>query len=127
LKLATKKNKIIFFVTGSIIPIAALILIFALRLRITARKPVDPVLAVYLRFTGKLEKIGITKAPWSGPRDFAEKAASIRPDLDDEVKDITHIYIRLRYDLQERNKNLVNEFRRRVKKFRPKVLRKNGG
>ncbi|MEW7983075.1 MAG: DUF3488 and transglutaminase-like domain-containing protein [Candidatus Sedimenticola endophacoides] len=61
------------------------------------RERQDPVQRAYLRFCRRLERIGITRKPWQGPRDFAREASRHRPDLKPAVARITALYISIRY------------------------------
>lgn len=73
----------------------------------------DLVVALYARFCRKLEKQGLPKGPAEGPRDFARRVGTLRPDLAPAVRDIAEAYAALRYgdlgDL-EAFKRLTDEF-----------------
>jgi hypothetical protein len=83
---------------------------FMLRARRDRR---DPVVSLYARFCRKLEKHGMPRGPAEGPRDFARRIGSLRPDLAQPVRDIAEGYVALRYsgrgDLAA-FKRLIDEF-----------------
>lgn len=83
---------------------------FMLRARRDRR---DPVVSLYARFCRKLEKHGLPRGPAEGPRDFARRIGSLRPDLAQPVRDIAEGYVALRYsgrgDLAA-FKRLIDEF-----------------
>jgi len=59
--------------------------------------PRDPAVVAWQRFCRRLEKVGITRQPHEGPRDFARRAASERPDLAGAIGQVADHYIRVRY------------------------------
>ena len=125
--------KILGFGTGSWKEIARTIgiLLFAValcagivffRVRWRASRDTDPVARAYGRFCEKMASAGIEKSPGQGPRDFADLAAEKRADLQDPLKKITDIYVRLRYaplSEQERAREL-GRLKRHVEKFDPR-------
>ena len=63
----------------------------------TRRPWVDPVLRQYRRFCRKLGRRGLIRGPAEGPIAFAERIRGERPDLDAAVREITELYVSLRY------------------------------
>ncbi len=122
-KLKTFKNVLLLILAGGG-SIVLLILIFFIRLRSVTGKHDDPVHNIYLIFTKKLKKIGITRPPWIGPWEFAKKATSQRPDITAEINGITRLYTLIRYGGQRNDSQLFTDFRKMVKTFKPKVRRK---
>jgi transglutaminase-like putative cysteine protease len=58
----------------------------------------EPAVRLYARFCRKLERVGLHRRPHEGPVDFAERAATRRPDIKKTVDTITRLYVALRYD-----------------------------
>lgn len=79
----------------------------------------EPALAMYTRFTHKLARIGLARAPHEGPRDFAARCSAARPDLRTEVDAISALYIDARYGAGGAD---IAVLRRRVRAFRPRQL-----
>ncbi|MCW8826601.1 MAG: DUF4129 domain-containing protein, partial [Gammaproteobacteria bacterium] len=61
------------------------------------RQRVDPVVALYRRFCHSFNKMGVTHLASETPEQFAKKVTSVRPELTEEVGEITELYYRLRY------------------------------
>jgi transglutaminase-like putative cysteine protease len=80
--------------------------------------PQDPLNIIYRDFCEKLRAVGIDRQAHEGPMDFSNRVVANRPDLAEQVKQITHDYIRLRYSNDI--KPLLEDFARRVKQFKPK-------
>jgi len=83
------------------------------------RKPktADPAVTAYNRFLKKLARNGLVKRTGEGPRDFALRAASERPDAKEAIGTITTLFLRIRYGRQADPRD-VDQLRRRVKTFR---------
>lgn len=72
----------------------------------------------YDKFCSKLEKAGIKKTPYEGPREFLGRAAGLLPGIKDELASITGYYLSIRYGCDD-SKALKKQFIRSVKQFRP--------
>lgn len=105
--------------------LAAILVIFAgiavlfgaaFALRDLRRTPDDKIRAAYDRFCRKLARSGLRRGEAEGPREFAERASGMRPELADSVSEITDLYIRLRYagDATADGLQLLN---RRISRF----------
>jgi transglutaminase-like putative cysteine protease len=57
----------------------------------------DASLAAWNRFCAKLATAGLARAPHEGPLDFLARVRAARPDLGDDVEDITRRYVQARY------------------------------
>jgi len=77
--------------------IALVVLIVAIWLLWQRPRPPDPLLRQWLRFCAKLARRGLPRAPGEGPRDYAARVASARPDLGPTVMEIAERYQLLRY------------------------------
>ncbi|HKJ77770.1 MAG TPA: DUF4129 domain-containing protein, partial [Gammaproteobacteria bacterium] len=78
----------------------------------------DPVVAAYRRFGRKLARLGLAPAPAEGPRDLGRRVVRQRPELAGPVREITRLYIGLRYG-GRRTPERVRRLRRAVRRFRP--------
>lgn len=87
------------------------------RLKLT-EKPRDKVQDLYDRFCLKLSRKGFHRMPHQGPADFAKRIAIKRSDLEMPVKNITALYVRLRYSKNGGLEDL-KELASLVKKFNP--------
>ncbi|MBV1932083.1 MAG: DUF3488 and transglutaminase-like domain-containing protein [Porticoccaceae bacterium] len=75
----------------------------------------------FIQFCQRMERAGITRRPGEGPRDFAARIQSLRPDLADQVSSLTALYEQQRYNtatLDSRNLRL-KELRLKLRRFRP--------
>ncbi|MGM0593768.1 MAG: transglutaminase TgpA family protein [Pseudomonadota bacterium] len=77
----------------------------------------DPLVRLYQRFCRKLERAGIRRDLNEGPADFAERACHERPELAAAIRQITRLYIRLRYTRHRGGKDWET-LRRLVRGFR---------
>ncbi|WP_051822518.1 transglutaminase TgpA family protein [Desulfonatronum thiodismutans] len=95
-----------------------------------SRPPEDALDKIYAGFCRRLAKIGIPRFPQEGPRDYAFRAAGLRPDLAEPITAISADYIRLRYGASMRSGRDAtdasspeaqrSELARRVRAFRPR-------
>ncbi len=76
--------------------VAALVVVLALWMRRQTRTQ-DPVARAYQRLCGKLARTGVKRHPSEGPRDFCARVCRERPDLAQQVRRLTKLYIELRY------------------------------
>jgi len=95
-----------------VILVMLLLAIYMLR----PQKHSEPAVAWYSRFCAKLARIGLRRAGYEGPRDFARRVMASRPDLATDVQAITHAYIDIRYRSHVRT---LPAFKRRIRDFRP--------
>ena len=83
---------------GLLVLMTTLIALFSItmfRRRIAVKT--DPIYDQYNKFCKKLAKIGIVRSANEGPMAFAQRVASLRPDLAGMVGLISRLYINLRY------------------------------
>jgi transglutaminase-like putative cysteine protease len=70
--------------------------------------PRDTVKALYNRFCAKVARLGAARIPSEGPSDFCNRAGKFLPDKSGRIRQITNVYIALRYSAEanpaERNK-----------------------
>jgi len=83
------------------------------------RQRQDPVEKTYQQFCRKLARTGIEKGRSEGPRDFASRVCSVRPDMQANVWKISRVYMRLRYG-GSTDPVLVRELSYLVRQFRPR-------
>lgn len=85
---------LIIIMIGLLGAVLALITLFTLLRR---PRQADPVLRLYQQFCLKLEQAGLARGQDEGPADFASRVSTVRPDLAAAVRQISRLYIRLRY------------------------------
>ena len=90
------------------------LVLFAWMLRHIARP--DPVQAAWRQFCRKLGARGVARAPYEGPRDYAERAARMLPSAEQSIHQIAALYIALRYGRAQTGPQ-VSELRRMVKQL----------
>jgi hypothetical protein len=98
--------------------VAAIMAVYLLATR-TRPPRLDPAQRSYLRFCRKLARAGVRRAGHEGPRDFAARAARLRPDLAEPVQEFTARYLRLRYGDGASPRDL-EELSARATRFRPR-------
>jgi len=76
--------------------------------------------AAYLNFVSKFKRHGISKALSDTPNDFAKAAITVFPNQSKEIKEITNLYLMLRYGRQHTTKqeNKLKDFKQRAKRFK---------
>jgi hypothetical protein len=84
----------------------------------TRPPPKDEALKVYRRFLSKMARIGLPKAPYQGPLDYARFVVEQHPTLKREVSEIADCYIALRYG-HEGSLDALRDFRMHVRRFSP--------
>lgn len=82
------------------------------------RRPVDPALAAWRRFTKSLAARGVRWQPWEGPIAFADRVVTVRPEIAAAVHRIAKLYADLRYAPSPSAADL-ERLRRSVAEFRP--------
>ena len=80
-------------------------------------RSVDKTLRLYLRFCSKLARAGIRIGNSEGAKDFAERAVTLRPDLAGQIKEITRLFIRLRYEAQA-DESDFQALKKAIRKFK---------
>jgi transglutaminase-like putative cysteine protease len=81
-------------------------------------RPTEPLTRLYRLFCHRLAAVGLARAGHEGPRDFALRAATLRPDLAPSIERISALYCRLRFSGRGCREDLL-ELRREVRGFRP--------
>jgi protein-glutamine gamma-glutamyltransferase len=79
-----------------IVAIALLVIYFGW-MQLRTRSRADQVKALYERFCRKAARLGVRRDPWEGPADFSRRAALLLPDESERIRQISNIYIALRY------------------------------
>ncbi|MFA5242960.1 MAG: DUF3488 and transglutaminase-like domain-containing protein [Sulfuricella sp.] len=82
-----------------------------------SRQAIDPVLAAYQKFCAKLARRGIVRASSEGAVDFAARASRTRPELARQIRQITRLYVTLRYG--QRHAAWLPILRKAVQRFKP--------
>lgn len=76
----------------------------------------DPILKYYRQFCAKLAASGLPRNPAEGPLHYAERSAKALPHLAQQIFQITHLYVTLRYG-SVRDRELVQLLRLCVKQL----------
>jgi hypothetical protein len=79
-----------------IVAIALLVIYFGW-MQLRTRSPADRVKMLYERFCRKAASLGVRRDPCEGPSDFSRRAAAVLPDQSERIRQISDIYIALRY------------------------------
>jgi hypothetical protein len=81
----------------------------------------DAVVQQYERFCRKLERIGLVRQPFEGPRDFAERVVAAQPEMGRIVVAITDLYVSVHYAGENQELN-IKRLKNAVRSFRPAAL-----
>ncbi|MCP4694396.1 MAG: DUF3488 domain-containing transglutaminase family protein, partial [Desulfobacterales bacterium] len=100
--------------------IAAPVAVYCARIFKKTAVKTDAIQAVYLKFCDKTARIGVSRAPWSGPLDFARQISRQRGEIAGPAREIIDLYIRLRYD-RKGDKDDLKRLRRLVRRFSPRA------
>jgi protein-glutamine gamma-glutamyltransferase len=106
-------SSMIFLIIAFVILI--LIYITFILLKFTPEKR-DPVKSIYDKFCRKLSRCGIHRDISEGPVDFARRASLKRNDLAPQIKNITEMYIAIRYGS---NSTQIPKMQKQVHAFKP--------
>ena len=79
-----------------IVAIALLVLYFGW-MQLRTRSRMDRVKTLYERFCRKAARLGVRRDPSEGPLDFSRRAELLLPNESQRIRDISNIYIALRY------------------------------
>ncbi len=87
----------------------------------------DPATKLYLAFGSDLARVGLGRQRGEGPQDYCERVSVARPDLADEMKELTALYMRLSYlpagAIAVEEKDLtMQRFKREVRATRLRLL-----
>ncbi len=94
--------------------VIALFALFMLR-HMFAHRP-DKIQTAWLKLCRKLAKIGLPRAAHEGAQDYAQRIATVRPDIADAIRDLATRYSALRYGMGQ-DEQTQREFIRLIKKF----------
>ncbi len=75
----------------------------------------------YVRFCLRMERAGLARLSGEGPRDYAKRIVSMRPELQGDVTAITDLYEAQRYKNEQFNAGLL---RQKMRRFYPGLRRK---
>lgn len=101
---------------GILVTVAVVLLCYGAWLRWRTRQPPDRVKKLYNRFCRKAAQLGAQREPCEGPADFARRAAQLIPGESDQIRQISEVYMTIRYAPQWRGR-LIDEFARTVNAF----------
>ena len=84
-------------ITEILVVLAVLLVIYAGWMQLRTHSRVGRVKSLYERFCRKAARLGVRRDPWEGPSDFSRRAALLLPDQSERIRQISNIYISLRY------------------------------
>jgi protein-glutamine gamma-glutamyltransferase len=90
------RGPLVLIIEILIVAIALLVIYFGW-MQLRTRSRADRVKALYERFCRKAARLGVRRDPWEGPSDFSRRAALLLPDQSERIRQISNIYIALRY------------------------------
>lgn len=105
--------------------VAGTLVLGRMRVKALHRQPENATQSIYGRFLAKMRRAGMPKPPFQGPLDYARSVAERHPVLKRDVVEISDRYVDLRYG-HGGGDSAVEQFRRRVRRFRPKRLMRGG-
>jgi len=82
------------------------------------RPHLDPGVALYQQFCKKLARLGIEKADYEGPQDFARRAQAALPEYHHQIDKITSLFTTWRY--RQQDEQTLSSLREQIKAFTPK-------
>ena len=91
---ARRYGELAFILLGCISVLMLGISIWLVRGRL---KATDPLARIYARYCRKLARLGVSRRGAEGPIDFAARVGRERPDLEPATREITSLYIGMRY------------------------------
>lgn len=100
--------------------IALIILPLAWWLLRQPRLRIDRAVIYYQQFLAKLAKAGLEITVGEGPADFCRRAQQQRPELAQQIEQITALFIRLRYQADARESDL-HALQRQIRRFSPQA------
>ena len=88
-----------WYLMGAVSLVFGVLAFFVLR---GGKAPVhDRATQLYLAMSADLQKIGLGRERGEGPRDYAERVAIARPDLAEDIREATGLYVKLNYALTD--------------------------
>ncbi len=90
------RGPLVLIIEILIVAIALLVTYFGW-MQLRTRSRADRVKTSYERFCRRAARLGARRDPWEGPSDFSRRAALLLPDQSERIRQISDIYIALRY------------------------------
>ena len=90
------RGSLVLIIEILIVAIALLVIYFGW-MQLRTRSRADRVKALYERFCRKIARLGARRDPWEGPSDFSTRAALLLPNESQRIREISNVYIALRY------------------------------
>ena len=90
------RGPVVLIVEILIVAIALLVIYFGW-MQLRTRSRADRVRTLYERFCRKAARMGVRRDHWEGPSDFSRRAALLLPDQSERIREISNVYIALRY------------------------------
>jgi transglutaminase-like putative cysteine protease len=90
------RGPVVLIIEILIFAIALLVIYFGW-MQLRTRSRADRVKTLYERFCRKAARLGVRRDPWEGPSDFSRRAALLLPDQSERIREISNVYIALRY------------------------------
>jgi len=109
------RGSLVLIIEILIVAIALLVIYFGW-MQLRTRSRADRVKTLYERFCRKAARLGVRREQWEGPSDFSRRAALLLPDQSERIRQISNIYIALRY-APEAPGVALNRFVKEVRAF----------
>jgi protein-glutamine gamma-glutamyltransferase len=90
------RGPVVLIIEILIFAIALLVIYFGW-MQLRTRSRADRVKTLYERFCRKAARLGVRRDPWEGPSNFSRRAALLLPDQSERIREISNVYIALRY------------------------------
>jgi hypothetical protein len=90
------RGPLVLIIEILIVAVALLVIYFGW-MQLRTRPRADQVKTLYERFCRKAARLGARRHPWEGPSDFSRRAALLLPEQSERIRQISNIYIALRY------------------------------
>ncbi len=90
------RGPVVLIIEILIVAIALLVIYFGW-MQLRTRSRADRVKTLYERFCRKAARLGVRRDHWEGPSDFSRRAALLLPDQSERIREISNVYIALRY------------------------------
>jgi len=101
----------------ALIVFAILVMMTMALLLLRKRTRLDKVALSYNKLNRKLSRLGFTRKPTEGPKDYLQRVIAERPDLESKLKPILELYLSIRFRESRHSNEQSRQFTQRVNTF----------